>query len=76
MKEQIMTVLKSVKPGMDFNEEFHLVYQGILSSLEIIQLIMGLEQTFGVKIPVTEILPENFDTPSAIETMINRLSGK
>ena len=73
MKEQILSVIREIKKDKSLGEDAHLVFDGILSSREIIQLIADMEEKFGVKIPVEEVLPDNFDTVEAISSMLARL---
>ena len=76
MKDQIISIIKEIKSGVEINENTHLIFDGLLSSMEIVQLIMALEQSFGVKISVDEIMPENIDTVDAIQSMLEKLGNK
>ena len=76
MKEKIISIIKGIKNGVELSDDTHLIFDGVLSSMEIVQLIMALEQSFGVKISVDEIMPENFDTVDAIQGMLEKLSKK
>ncbi len=73
MKEQVLKMIREIKSDGTIGEEAHLVFESILSSLDILQLISKLENQFGVRIPVEEVLPTNFDTVDAIVNMIDRL---
>lgn len=75
MKEQIINIIKVIKNGVEIGESDHFILGGILSSLELLQLIAELEEKYSVKIPVEEVLPENFDTVEGIEAMIGRLKA-
>lgn len=75
MKEQIFAIIKSIKNGESLDEKAHLVYERVLSSLELLQLIAELEKQYGVKIPLKEVRPENFDTIDGIEAMMQRLKA-
>ena len=43
---------------------------GILDSTGILELIMFVEEKFGMKVADAEMLPENFDSVSAIAAFI------
>ena len=73
MKEQIISIIRDIKNDQTIAEDAHLVFDGVLNSLEILQLITELEQHYSVKIPVEEVLPDNFDTIDGIEKMIVHL---
>ena len=50
-----------------------LIAQGILDSIEILNLVSFLEERFGVALPIEEFVPENFQTPRAIADLVVRL---
>ena len=49
-----------------------LIEEGIIDSLGIVQLLDYISQEFGVEIDADELLPENFSSIRAIETLIDR----
>ncbi len=53
----------------DFGPESNLFEAG-LNSMAIMQLLLLIEEEFGVSIPVAKLSRENFSTPSAIATLI------
>ena len=55
---------------MDFFEE------GLIDSFEIMNIIMELEQEFAVEIYPELILPENFCSLEAMDTLIGQIVGK
>jgi acyl carrier protein len=50
-----------------------LIEQGILDSIEILNLVAFLEERFAITLPVEEFVPENFSTPAAIAALVGRL---
>jgi len=44
----------------------------ILDSLAILRIVTFCEETFGVEIPDTDVVPENFDSVRAISQLIER----
>jgi acyl carrier protein len=50
-----------------------LIAQGILDSIEILNLVSFLEERFGMTLPIDEFIPENFQTPRAIAQLVVRL---
>ena len=75
VKEQILKIVRDIKLDKTINEDAHLVFESVLNSLEILQLISAMEGEFGVKIPVEEVLPENFDTVESLAKLIEKLKG-
>ena len=53
-----------------------LLDSGLLKSVDIYQVIVYLEPTFGIAIPNAEISKENFNTVEAMTKMVLRLSNK
>ena len=47
-----------------------------LDSLDIMELIAKIEGEFGIEIAAEDIVPENFESVSAIASMIDAASGK
>ena len=73
MKETIIGILEDHVDGVDFENETALIDNGILASLDIIQLIGALSDEYDVSIPATEIIPENFNSVAALCAMVERL---
>ena len=76
MNEKIIAIIKEIKNGHVVDEKDHLVFDGILSSLDMLALICQLEETFSIKIPIESILPDNFDTIVSIATLVKELQVK
>ena len=73
MREKIIEILKSVKSGVDFENEMHIIDNNILESFDIIALVGKLSNEFDVEITVAELIPENFNSVDAIVEMIEEL---
>ena len=52
-----------------------LLDRGAIDSVGLLNLITHIETTTGVRIPDEEMVPENFETLTAIEGFIARLRG-
>ena len=44
-------------------------------SLDIFQIIMGIEEEFDIEIPYDEIIEENFNSVEAMAEMVERLQA-
>ena len=75
MKDQILDILSDI---VDDNVESctTLIDDGVLSSLDIIQLIGALNDEFDISIPATEIVPANFNSVAAMAAMVERLADE
>lgn len=72
--EQLIEILKNLKPGVEFNENTRLIDEKIFDSLAMISLVAELSDEFDVDITAVDIVPENFETPAAVWAMIERLA--
>ncbi|MEG1963659.1 MAG: phosphopantetheine-binding protein [Clostridia bacterium] len=71
--DKIIKILSEIDPSIDFANETHLISDKLITSLEIMQLVAELSDAFDVEITPLDILPENFESVSAIKKMIDRL---
>ena len=72
----IIEIIKSIKPGAEITENTKLIEQHILDSFAIINLVANLEDEYDVAISAKDIVPENFESPKAILSMIERLEDE
>lgn len=72
MKEKIKEVIEDVT-GEAVEDTTEIIEEGILDSFDIVTLVIELNDAFGVKIQVSELLPENFANVLAIEKLIKSL---
>ena len=71
--EKLIEIMQNLNPDIDFETYDGLVDDGILDSLDIVTLITDINDAFDVSIPAEEILPENFNSASALWELIERL---
>ena len=71
--DELLEILNDIQPGVDFENETHLIDNHLLDSLSIISLVAELEYTFDITIPAVEIIPDNFNSAGAMMEMIQRL---
>ena len=71
--DELLEILNDIQPGVDFENETHLIDNHLLDSLSVISLVAELEDTFDVTIPAVEIIPDNFNSAEAMMEMIQRL---
>ena len=75
MKDQILDILSDIVDD-DVESCTTLIDDGVLSSLDIIQLIGALNDEFDISIPATEIIPQNFNSVDAMVAMVERLADE
>ncbi len=74
MRDEIIEILEDIKSGVDYESAVNLIKDGILTSLKIFSLVSALEDEFDIEIGADLLVPENFETVSAIEALVTRLS--
>lgn len=74
MRDTILEILADIIDEDDLDTCTALIDDGVLSSLDIIQLIGALNDEFDISIPATEIIPQNFNSVDAMAAMVARLS--
>lgn len=71
--ERILEILEDIHPGDDLADREDIIDSGCLDSLSVLALVAELEEEFDIMIPAVEIVPENFNSVSAMEQMVLRL---
>lgn len=70
---ELLDILKDLKPGVDFENEKNLIEDRILDSLDVMNLTVELNDEFDIEITPLDILPENFQSIETIYQLITRL---
>ncbi|HBV53074.1 MAG: acyl carrier protein [Clostridiales bacterium] len=71
--EELIRILQSIHPDVDYKTNDRLIEDKILDSFDIITLISEINEEFGVAIPAEEIVPENFNSAEKLYDLILRL---
>lgn len=74
--EQLLELLKGVRPDVDFENETALIDDGILDSFDVVSIISEIDDTFGVQIRINELDPENFNSAGSIWNLIKKLKDE
>lgn len=74
--EQLLEILKGIRPDVDFENETALIDDGILDSFDVVSIISELDDQFDVQIRITELDPENFNSAEAIWKLVQELKEK
>jgi len=53
-------------------DDASLMQQGVIDSTGILELIMHLEETYGIKVADEEMVPENLDSVQSISLFVER----
>ena len=71
--EQLLKILNQIKPDVDFSTETNLVEKRILTSFDILKLVVELNNEFDIEITPLHTIPENFQSVEAIWNLIQRI---
>ena len=74
--EELLGILKGIRPDVDFANETALIDDGILDSFDVVSIISEIDNVFGVQIRITELDPENFNSAEAIWQLVQTLNHK
>jgi acyl carrier protein len=58
------------------DEHTNLIDNGILDSMALMRLMDFVEDRTGVRVPDSEVVPDNFQTVAEIETLVNRIRSR
>ena len=75
-REQLIEILNSVRPDVDFEAEDALIDDEILSSFDIIAMVSEINVQYGIEIRGDDLLPENFNSVDAILELIERMENE
>lgn len=60
-------------PDVEVRADTAIIENGLLDSIEILNLVGFLEEEFRIALPVEEFVPENFTNAEAIAKLVARL---
>lgn len=75
MRDQVISILRKTVSDSDLNSN-RLIDDKIIDSLSLVTIVSDLSVAFGVRIKVTDLKPENFNSVDAIVSLVSRLQGK
>jgi len=74
--EELLEILKSVHPEVDYETETGLIDKRIFDSFDIVTIVGEIMDNFDVEITAEHMVPENFNSASAIMNLIKRLEDE
>ena len=73
---ELMEILEELRPDVDFENETLLIGNGILDSFDIVSLVTALNDAFDIEIKPNDLVPENFNSASAILALVEKLQDE
>lgn len=71
--EELLEVLKKVKPGVDFENNHNLIDEEILDSFDIVSIVAAINEEFDIQITAKDIVPENFNSIEEMYALVEKL---
>jgi acyl carrier protein len=67
---EIRSVAKAVGDDYSLTDDTMLLEEGLLTSLELLQLVIGLEKALSVNIPLESLAAANFASVATISALV------
>lgn len=71
--DELLEILNDINPDVDYEKETKLIDGKIYDSFSIITLISQISETFDIDLGPEYLIPENFNSASAMWDMIQRI---
>jgi D-alanine--poly(phosphoribitol) ligase subunit 2 len=70
--DMLQEILEEIHPGIDYPNETALIDDGLLDSFNVIAIVTELNRRFGIRISISDLEPENFNSIKAIRALVER----
>lgn len=74
--EQLMKILKELRPDVNFEQEDKLIDNGVLDSFDLVALVGEINEAFLVEVEFEDMEPENFNSAENMYAMIVKLQNE
>ncbi len=71
--EKIIDILKEIHPEVDYEHETGLIDKRIFDSFDVVTIVGELMDEFDIEITAEHMVPENFNSASAICELVKKL---
>jgi acyl carrier protein len=61
--------------GYPYPDQASFLNEGIIDSMNVLELVLFIEQTYKIKVPDQDIVPDNFDSVSKLAAYIRARVG-
>jgi acyl carrier protein len=65
-------ILNEIRPEFDFTASNDFIADGMLDSFDMVTLVATLDNTYGISIQGTDIVPENFKNLDTIVALLRQ----
>lgn len=76
-KKEVLSIIEDLT-GEDLSDRMddNLFESGLLDSLATVQMLLNLQDTFGIQVPVSEFDRTQWDTPNKIVAKVESLENE
>ena len=75
MRKQILEILEDLMPNVDFENATTLADDGIIDSINVVNIVTEIAIAFDVQIPFEALVNENFNSVDSIVNLVKTLQG-
>lgn len=70
MKDELLSLFADILPSIDFEASDTLVSDGIISSVDVVQIVGELSMEYGVNFVFEDLTEDNFNSIDAIAALV------
>lgn len=74
--DELIELLEDVRDDVDYAGSTSLIDDGLLDSFDILQIVAELNDHYDITIPAEDVIPQNFNSASAILAMVERIKAE
>ena len=72
MKEQIIEILTNLRPEFDFTEDVDFIEEGMIDSLDVVNLVAELELTYNINIAGLDVVSDHFSPIARLMKLLSK----
>lgn len=76
MREEIIEILKTIRPDIDYEIDRNLVSDGIFDSFDMVVLLAALSEQYSIEIDTDDITEQNFDNVEEMANLVKKYVDK
>lgn len=74
--DKIKEILEQVMESNEFEDSDDFIADGLLDSLQVMEMVEAIEEAFDIEISGRDIVPENFASVEKIAELIYKYDGE
>jgi len=74
--DELLKILQEMHPEVDYATHQTLVDDKVFDSFDIITLVAEINDRMDISVPAEELVPENFNSYTALRTLVERLEDE